>query len=46
MAKNKVKMLKEKPIPVTISQGMAASKSKQPLDVNKVLSSLSGLRAK
>lgn len=41
-----LKILREKPIPVTISQGMAASKSKQPLDINKVLSSLSGQRSK
>lgn len=37
-----LKTLKGKPIPVTISQGMEASKTHKPLDVNKVLSSLTG----
>lgn len=40
------KALKEKPIPVTISQGMEASKSGKPLDVSKILSSLVGKREK
>ncbi len=45
-ASDLLKTLRDKPIPVKISQGMAASKSHQPLDVNKVLSSLAGIRGK
>ena len=41
-----LKTLKNKPIPVKISQGMAASKNHQPIDINRVLTSLAGKKEK